>query len=216
MATRHQRLALRSRRLETLALGALAVFAVVFTALLPDPGDPSGPSPYGSPQRSAPARDDARPDVRGAAEPLPRSTPLRVRVAGTGIDAAVRPAVRPPDGGPPTLPPGGGDMRVAWDRGGAAPGQAGSAVLAGERESAGGPAALAGLGGVRPGTPVRVDRADGRTVRFEVERVAEYPAGRFPRRQVRAAGASARLHLVGPATGGGTGIVVSARLVRGG
>jgi hypothetical protein len=73
------------------------------------------------------------------------------------------------------------DYGVAgWFSGGPMPGQLGPAVIAGHVDSRTGPAVFYRLRDLRPGDQVRVVRADGRVVRFEVESLARYPKREFP------------------------------------
>ncbi|MDQ4118194.1 MAG: sortase, partial [Actinomycetota bacterium] len=64
------------------------------------------------------------------------------------------------------------------------PGERGPAVIAAHVDWAGRAGAFAGLDTLRPGDAVRVRRADGATVEFVVDRVAQYPKDRFPTGEV--------------------------------
>jgi Sortase domain len=73
------------------------------------------------------------------------------------------------------------DYGVAgWFTGGPMPGQLGPAVIAGHVDSRTGPAVFYRLRDLRPGDQLRVARADGRVVRFEVESLARYPKRELP------------------------------------
>lgn len=176
MTTRYERLSSRSRRLEVIAAVAAATFTVVMCRLVPGP--PAGAAPSTPPAGQVAA--DARPGGAGAERPavLPRSSPVHLAIAGTGVDADVV-TTRRADGSLPVALPG-RPMQLVWDAGGPAPGERGAAVLVGHLDSADGPAAFAGLGGLRAGARVRADRADGRTARFEVYAVERYAAGGVP------------------------------------
>lgn len=247
MTTRQQRRAFCTRRLEAASVVCAAVFALVMCQLAPSRTADARTAPAGAEagEVSRPAAPQEQPDARtgpeaedgsadatadsgqdsraadaknGGVEPLPRSAPVRVRIAGTGIDAPVYDAARSPGGGPPK-PPRQRVVQVAWDRGGAAPGEYGAAVLVGHRNSEQGPAAFAGLGGVRPGSLITVTRSDGRSAGFAVDAAQPFAASAFPARRVYAGTEDSRLRLVG--YGGGwsekktddTGIVVFAHLV---
>ncbi|MEV6300693.1 class F sortase [Actinoplanes sp. NPDC051861] len=69
---------------------------------------------------------------------------------------------------------------AGWFAGGPRPGQAGPAVILGHVDSKSGPGVFAGLAGARAGTAVHVDRADGSTVTFRIERIARVPKDEFP------------------------------------
>lgn len=74
---------------------------------------------------------------------------------------------------------------AGWYVHGPAPGELGPAVLAGHVDSAaGGPAVFFRLGALQPGAEVLVEREDGRTAVFAVERVARYPKDAFPTQEV--------------------------------
>ncbi|MCF6523577.1 class F sortase [Streptomyces sp. JJ36] len=165
MTTRHQRLSFYGRRLEAGWVVCATLLAVLLSQLVPD-GTADATA-------SAAAEDDRPGGAAGRAEPLPRSAPARLRIAGTGIDAGIVEAMRRPDGSPPA-PPRGRVMQIAWDRAGPAPGEAGPAVLGGHLESGAGPSAFAGLGGVRPGALVSVVREDGVTARFAIDAVQQF------------------------------------------
>lgn len=69
---------------------------------------------------------------------------------------------------------------AGWYRGGPRPGQQGAAVILGHVDSTTGPAVFYRLRRLEPGDRIKVDRADGTTVAFEVERVEQHGKTRFP------------------------------------
>jgi Sortase domain len=89
------------------------------------------------------------------------------------------------------------DYGVAgWFTGGPMPGQLGPAVIAGHVDSRTGPAVFYRLRDLRPGDQLRVVRADGRVVRFEVESLARYPKREFPDDEVFGATTTPALRLI--------------------
>ena len=103
------------------------------------------------------------------------------------------------------------------------PGQLGPAVIAGHVDSRTGPAVFYRLRDLRPGDQIRVVRADGRVVRFEVESLARYPKREFPDEEVFGATTTPSLRLItcagdfDRATGSNRdNLVVSATRVRDG
>jgi sortase (surface protein transpeptidase) len=99
------------------------------------------------------------------------------------------------DGSGALVPPE--DVTTAgWFAQGAAPGDAGPAVLAGHVDSVAGPGVFFRLRSLVPGDPVLVTRADGSVVRFTVTRVARYPKTAFPTGEVYGPTADAELRLV--------------------
>ncbi|CCG05478.1 class F sortase [Blastococcus saxobsidens] len=136
---------------------------------VPPPGPSSGVT---APQAPAPA-----PAVVGPV--LPEAVPLSVTIPS--IDTTT-----PPLASLGLLPDGSlevpADYDVAgWYRGGPAPGELGPAVIAGHVDSAAeGPAVFFRLAELQPGDEIHVDRADGTTAVFAVDRVARYPKDAFP------------------------------------
>ncbi|MDN5751557.1 MAG: class F sortase [Pseudonocardia sp.] len=86
---------------------------------------------------------------------------------------------------------------AGWYRPGPTPGEAGPAVVVGHVDSAAdGPAVFFRLGELRPGAEVLVERADGRTAVFAVDRAARYPKDEFPTREVYGPTDHAALRLI--------------------
>lgn len=98
--------------------------------------------------------------------------------------------------------------KPAWYSQGAAPGQAGPAVLIGSTD-----AAFAGLGAAAPGQSLRVVRADGSQVFFTVDRVTDVDARSFPTRKVYGDAEDPLLRLVGYDDSSGRNTIVFARAV---
>jgi sortase (surface protein transpeptidase) len=69
---------------------------------------------------------------------------------------------------------------AGWFTGGAMPGQDGPAVISGHVDSKSGPAIFYRLRELRPGDTIRVQRADGDWVVFEVTTTARYAKAEFP------------------------------------
>ncbi len=143
------------------------------------------------------------------------TAPVRVRVPTAGVDAALTGSGLDPAGAL-TVP---ADPAVAgWYVGGPPPGAAGPAVLTGHVDWAGRPAVFGGLHRLVPGDEVVVDRADGSSVRFAVDRVVRAPKEDFPTAAVYGAVPGAELRLItcggafDPATGSyADNVVVFAR-----
>jgi sortase (surface protein transpeptidase) len=86
--------------------------------------------------------------------------------------------------------------RAGWFTGGPVPGEVGPAVVAGHVDSWTGPAVFFRLAEISVGAEVLVDRADGKTVRFAVTRVARYAKDDFPTAEVYGPTTGAELRLV--------------------
>ncbi len=102
---------------------------------------------------------------------------MRLRIPVLGVDGRVERLGLAKDG---TIQvPARVDV-AGWYRLGARPGQPGPAVILGHVDSRTGPGIFARLRGVPVGAEVRVERADGTTVRFRITEVAQVAKVRFP------------------------------------
>jgi len=85
---------------------------------------------------------------------------------------------------------------AGWYRKSAAPGAAGSAVIAGHVTWDEEPAAFFDLGALRPGQRVHVHRLDGQTAIFAITRIAQYDKDEFPTDRVYGPSDRAELRLI--------------------
>ncbi|MFF1480771.1 class F sortase, partial [Streptomyces sp. NPDC058301] len=148
-------------------------------------GDKQPPGVPASPARQAPA---GRGGLTGSAaarppKPLPPSRAtglaipylsLKAPVVGLGLDPERRLATPPVDD--PKL--------VGWYRGGPTPGEMGTAVAVGHRDTRTGAAVFANLAVLKPGRLVEARRADGRVAVYTVDAVHKYDKARFPNEEV--------------------------------
>ncbi|MGP3972060.1 class F sortase [Streptomyces sp. 6N223] len=213
---RQQRMAVRSRRLEVAAV--LAAATVGLLAAIYGPGGQDGvrearasssiaegvsrPGAVDAPAAAPNSGSTAGLDPISAgqppsvvAAPLSRSVPVRIRIPQLGTDAEVIGADLSPDGGPPT-PSEADAMRAAWYAGGVSPGESGAAILVGHLDTYDGPAAFSGLGQLRPGETIEIDRVDGTTAVFAVDSVEQYPKTDFPDLRVYGAVDTPQLRLI--------------------
>ncbi|MFG2328511.1 class F sortase [Streptomyces sp. NPDC048604] len=118
-----------------------------------------------------------------AADPLPPSEPVRLRIPKIEVDA---PVMRLGLGAQGTLdvPPAADPNLAGWFRDGTPPGAKGTALLAGHVDNAQGPAVFYALGALQKGHRVEVLRKDGRTAVFTVDAVEVYDNDAFPDRKV--------------------------------
>ncbi|WP_406056984.1 class F sortase [Streptomyces sp. NBC_01077] len=203
---RSSRVTRRRRRLFRLAR-TVTVTAVLVTGVVSWVGDeePADPPPTAgpvAPQRTgtvaaagAPAALDhkAKPRARPKATPAPRPSPppaplarsrpttvavpaitIEAPVTELGLDAAGRLATPPVDS----------PQVVGWYAKGVTPGERGTAVVVGHRDTRTGPAVFLNLDSLSPGNTVRVARADGRVAVFTVDRVRTYAKAEFPDKEV--------------------------------
>ncbi|WP_433544305.1 class F sortase (plasmid) [Streptomyces sp. CA-294286] len=121
--------------------------------------------------------------VRASHPPLPRSSATKLSVpamtieapiTGLGLDRAGRLATPPVDN--PRL--------AGWYRDGPSPGEAGTALIVGHRDTRTGPAIFLNLNALDPGDTVSVLRADRRTAVFTVDAVRTYKKEAFPDAEV--------------------------------
>jgi sortase (surface protein transpeptidase) len=76
--------------------------------------------------------------------------------------------------------------QAGWFTKGVRPGQAGAAVIAGHVDSTDGPGIFYDLAAAEPGAEILVEREDGSTATFRVDRLASYPKDEFPTVEVYA------------------------------
>ncbi|MFE2376826.1 class F sortase [Streptomyces sp. NPDC059398] len=154
----------------------------------PQPGAAQGFPAHG---RASAADGAATPPVA----PLPPSVPERVRIPALGVDAPLM-ALRLEAGGRLAAPPDNARNLAGWYQDGASPGSMGTAVIAGHVDDEHGPAVFYGLGSLKKGNTVRVERADGATAVFTIDAVEAYTAQEFPNRKVYGTAARPELRLI--------------------
>lgn len=128
-----------------------------------------------------------------AAEDSSPIWPARLRIPAINVDAAMEDLNMTREGElrPPIDPD-----RAGWFPDSAVPGELGSAVIAGHRDSTRGPAVLFRLIDLRPGDIVHVTRSDGVEVQFEVVEVRRVPQDEFPTASVYGATPDSSLRLI--------------------
>ncbi|WP_420705497.1 class F sortase [Streptomyces sp. NRRL F-5126] len=115
--------------------------------------------------------------------PLPASPPVRLAVPRMVVEA---PVIRLglDSHGRLSTPPMSKPHEVGWYAAGPSPGQQGTAVIVGHRDTKTGPAIFLNLNALRPGDPVKVTRKDHRTAVFTVDSVRTFARGAFPSKKV--------------------------------
>ncbi|MDP4510803.1 class F sortase [Nonomuraea turcica] len=121
------------------------------------------------------------------------ANPVRLRIPAIGVSTRVIPLRL--DAGNRLIAPKQFD-RVGWNKAGPEPGEQGVAVIAGHVDSTTGPAVFYRLRQLRKGDRVHVDRADGTTVTFVVNRLSRYPKNRIPDKEVYGSGGGTQLRLI--------------------
>ncbi|MGY6020780.1 class F sortase [Streptomyces spinosirectus] len=184
----------RAYRLTRTAL----IVAVLVTVVRCGGHHPTVPSVRaGGPAASAPAEPvpgaaDERPGAAGPSpsarptpppDPLPRSPATGLRVPSLGIDAPIV-AVKVGADQQLETPPLDKPKLVGWYQDGASPGEVGTAIAVGHRDTRTGAAVFAALAQVHPGRTIEARRLDGRTAVYTVDRVRVFDKSRFPDKEV--------------------------------
>ncbi|MFF5634755.1 class F sortase [Streptomyces sp. NPDC012825] len=130
-----------------------------------------------------------------AADPLPPSAPVRLRIPETDVDAPVTRLGLAADGSL-DVPPAEDRNLAGWYGGGTAPGAKGTAIVAGHVDNADGPAVFYTLGALEKGHRIEVDREDGRTAVFTVDAVEVYENDAFPDDKVYAEAGRAEIRVI--------------------
>jgi len=124
---------------------------------------------------------------------LARSAPVRLRIPAIGVDGRLQRLGRSADGNTVALP---APDRAGWYSQSSTPGQAGPTVVVGYIAGPHGAGVFAHLARLRPHSRVSLTRADGRTVVFEVDTIAHYPANHLPVQKVYGNTADSVLRIV--------------------
>ncbi|GAA3053729.1 hypothetical protein GCM10017562_17360 [Streptomyces roseofulvus] len=136
-----------------------------------------------SSRSGATARAEVREKPPAPPAPLGRSRPTLVAVPAITIEAPTLDLGLDREGRL-GVPPVDDPQKVGWYARGPAPGERGTAVLVGHRDTLTGPAVFLDLDSLGPGNTVRVARADGRVAVFTVDKVRTYPKSAFPDKEV--------------------------------
>ncbi|MFJ8535098.1 class F sortase [Streptomyces sp. NPDC093591] len=173
----------RAYRLARTAMLTVVLVLVVFRC--DGHGTPTAPEGDHGPGSLAagPAHAASSAEPTPPPRPLPRSRPTSLRIPSLGIDAPImglgldgnRELETPPVDNPNI---------VGWYRGGPTPGEPGTAVAVGHRDTTTGAAVFAGLASVKRGKQIEARRADGRTAVYTVDRVKVYDKASFPDKEV--------------------------------
>lgn len=151
--------------------------------------------------------------------PLPYSVADRVRIPAIRVDAPVMPVGLDADGWVGAPPPEDPNL-AGWFTGAVSPGEKGTAVVVGHVDNKMGPAVFYGLGALKKGNRVEVERKDGKTAVFEIYGIEVFEKKDFPGDRVYASKGTPELRVI--TCGGGFSkqngydgnVVVFARLVE--
>ncbi|CAM5659974.1 hypothetical protein GCM10010230_44510 [Streptomyces narbonensis] len=145
--------------------------------------------------RAAPKATPRPPRPAPPPAPLARSRPTTLAVPAITIEAPVIDLGLDRAGRLDT-PPVDNPRVAGWYAKGATPGERGTAVVVGHRDTRSGPAVFLNLDSLSPGNTVRVARADGRVAVFTVDRVRTYAKDDFPDKEVYGATGRPELRLL--------------------
>ncbi|MFJ9587681.1 class F sortase [Streptomyces acidicola] len=175
------------RLTRTIVVTVCLVVGGVWWAQNDEPADPAGARTdargVGAPHAPAPRRTPPGESQGTPPRPLPRSRAVSLTVPYLGIEAPLvglgldsrRRLTAPPTDDP---------KAAGWYEGGPAPGQYGTVILVGHRDTRTGPAVFAALHEIQTGRVVKVRRADGRTAVYTVDAVRTYEKAHFPDEEV--------------------------------
>ncbi|MEV4329280.1 class F sortase [Streptomyces sp. NPDC049597] len=133
--------------------------------------------------------------TEAAADPLPASAPLRLRIPEIDVDAPVTGLGLARDGSLET-PPTADRNLVGWYEDGTAPGTRGTAIVAGHVDNAEGPSVFYDLGALRKGSRIEITREDGRTAVFTIDAIEVYEVDAFPDEKVYGPSDRAELRVI--------------------
>ncbi|MFD3312906.1 class F sortase [Streptomyces sp. NPDC058694] len=155
----------------------------------------SGAQTHAPPQPSAAqGRAGAHVD-RPAAAALPPAPPERVRIPSIRVDAPLLGLGLTPQGSLDVPPAGRSDL-AGWYAAGTAPGEKGTAIVAGHVDNADGPAVFYRLGALEKDSTIEVERRDGTVALFSVDAVEVYDARDFPDEKVYGAAGRPELRVI--------------------
>ena len=173
-----------------------------------EPSSESGPEPEPEPtedaeeatpssEGAAPSSSDEEPDAAAPeAGVLPAAVPTRVRVPSVDVDSPLLELGLQEDG-TVEVPPTGEGSTAGWYRNSPTPGERGPAILLGHVGNAHGRLGVFGrLAELEPGDVVEVDREDGTTAVFRVDRAVSYERSEFPADEVYGNTDDAQLRLI--------------------
>ncbi|UXY27419.1 class F sortase [Streptomyces sp. HUAS TT20] len=184
------------RRIGDTAIAAVTVVALGSGVFLLG----GGAGTHAPPQ---PSVAEGRPDPaeeRLASAALPPSPPTRIRIPAIHVNAPLM-GLALTKSGSLDVPPAGQKNLAGWYESGTAPGERGTAIVAGHVDNTEGPAVFYDLGALRRGATIEVDRRDGGVAVFTVDAVEVYQARNFPDEKVYGAAERPELRVI---TCGGT------------
>jgi hypothetical protein len=127
--------------------------------------------------------------------PLARSLPVKIAIPAIFIEAPVT-GLDVDKKGRLGAPPMSRPKEVGWFHNGPSPGEAGTSLIVGHRDTRTGPAIFLNLNALHSGDMVKVTRADRTTAVFTVDEVRKYAKDKFPDNKVYGATRRPELRLM--------------------
>ncbi|PBC70058.1 sortase family protein [Streptomyces sp. TLI_235] len=137
------------------------------------------PQPTAAQMFSTSPKATDQPAATPATPAMSASPPTRIRIRTIDVEAPVTPIGLDAKGQLQPPPPDNNNL-VGWYQAGAAPGQDGTAVMAGHVDNKRGLSVFYALGRLHPGAEVDIDRKDHTTAVFTVDAVEVYPKDHYP------------------------------------
>ncbi|MEU9482831.1 class F sortase [Streptomyces decoyicus] len=181
MSRRSENTVITARRRGRRVAGC-ALAAALATVLVAGCGGQEAPPPQQLPagqQGGDPSHDEAPGGGSGgrAAESMPKSAPARLSIPSLQVSSTLETLGQKKDGAMET--PRDPD-KAGWYQPGPTPGSQGPAVIAGHVSWNGKPSVFEKISKMKAGDSIEVARQDGKTAKFTVDRVAQYPKNKFP------------------------------------
>lgn len=171
------------RRRRRTPWGAFALVLLSGLALIRNGSGEFNSSP---PQPASAAAPDTR-SVFGVpppgVQPLPYSMADRIVIPAIRVDAPITPVGLDSDGWVGAPPPDDPNL-AGWFTGAVSPGETGTAVIDGHVDNARGPAVFYGLGSLKKGNRVEIQRRDQKTAVFEIYGIEVVAKQNFPGERV--------------------------------
>ncbi|BBC38377.1 Sortase family protein [Streptomyces graminofaciens] len=168
------------RRRKRAPWGVIALVLLTGLALI---RNGSGEFDVGPPQPASAAAADSRSTPHGtfvrSPDPLPYAVVDRVRIPSIQVDAPTMPVGLDVEGWV-DAPPAADPNLAGWFTGAVSPGEQGTAVIVGHVDNQQGPAVFYGLGALKKGNKVEIQRGDGKTAVFEIYGIEVFEKNNFP------------------------------------
>ncbi|WP_030615560.1 class F sortase [Streptomyces fulvoviolaceus] len=182
------------RRFSNVAIAAVTVVALCCGAWLLRSGAATHAPPQPSAAQARSGHGDGHTDPRSAPA-LPPSPPDRIRIPAIRVNAPLMGLGLTPTGSL-DVPPAERTNLAGWYEAGTTPGETGTAIVAGHVDNADGPAVFYGLGALKKGAAIEVDRRDGSVAVFTVDAIEVYDAKGFPDEKVYGAAKRPELRVI--------------------